>query len=208
MMTDKTKRSPGRPPKKPGGDQETQHKLLSMASALFMERGYEQVSLELIAEKCQVTKATVYYYFTNKSRLFTESVVFVLGMARDVTARLLNEPLPLKERLIRIATGHLTVNRADFPTMMKEASAYLSDEQLLQIREAEEAIHGVMADSFRDAADKGELEPLPPVFLSHAFSALLMLGNRRPVMNAYASPEQAARQIVALFMEGTARRKE
>ncbi|WP_438448518.1 TetR/AcrR family transcriptional regulator [Gorillibacterium sp. sgz5001074] len=203
-MERKLKRTPGRPPKSTGADPQTESRLLQTAAGLFMERGYEQVSLELIAEACQVTKATVYYYFTNKSRLFTEAVVYVLRNAKEVTLRLLEEPVPFRDRLVRIATGHLSVNRADFPTMMKEAGAHLSAEQLEQIRSTEQAIHSVMADAFRAAASGGELRALSPIFLSHAFSALLMLGNRKPVMDAYGSPEEAARHIVSLFMDGAA----
>lgn len=201
-MVQKPKRSPGRPPKTEGTDQETQLRLLQTAAGMFMEKGYEQVSLELIAEACQVTKATVYYYYSNKARLFTEAVVYVLDHARAVTLRLLEEPLPLRDKLVNIAVGHLSVQRADFPTMMKEAGAHLSAEQLGQIRSAEEAIHGVMAEAFRKAAAERELRDVPPLILSHAFSALLMLGNRQPVMEEYGSPQEAARHIVSLFMDG------
>jgi TetR/AcrR family transcriptional regulator, mexJK operon transcriptional repressor len=201
-MKEKTKRSPGRPPKIEGTDPQTERKLLQTAATLFMERGYERVSLELIAETCQVTKATVYYYFTNKSRLFTEAVVFVLTLAKDTTLRMLDQPKPFRERLVEIATGHLSVNRADFPTMMKEAGAHLSDEQIRQIREAESGIHKVMAEAFGKASEDKVLLPLSPLFLSHAFSALLMLGNREPIMETFGSPAEAARHIVNLFMEG------
>jgi TetR/AcrR family transcriptional regulator, mexJK operon transcriptional repressor len=203
-MNSKSKRSPGRPPKAGGTDPQTESRLLQTASELFMEYGYEQVSLELIAERCQVTKATIYYYFSSKPQFFTESVVQVLQRAREITIHLLAEPKPLKDRLILIATGHLRTNRADFPTMMKEAGAHLTDEQAARIRQAEHDIHGVMVDAFREASAEGQLLPLPPLFLSHAFSALLMLGNRQPVMDAYSTPEDAAKHIVSLFLEGAA----
>lgn len=205
-MNAKSKRSPGRPPKTGKGDAQTESRLLQLASELFMEYGYEQVSLEQIAEHCQVTKATIYYYFSNKPQFFTESVVRVLERAKDITRLLLSEPKPLKERLVGIAAGHLRTNRADFPTMMKEAGAHLSEEQLARIRQAEQGIHLVMAEAFARASDEGLLLPLPPLFLSHAFSALLMLGNRPPVMEAYSEPEEAARHIVSLFLEGAVRR--
>jgi TetR/AcrR family transcriptional regulator, mexJK operon transcriptional repressor len=201
-MNKKIKRPPGRPPKKPDSDPQTEQKLLYTAAGLFMEKGYEQVSMEQIADICQVTKATVYYYFPNKAVLFTRSVVRILGHAADTTLELLDGPGTLKERLIRIAAGHLEVSRADFTTMFKEAELHLSLEQVQEIRNAEKRIHDVMADAFLLATRKGELKALPPFFLSYAFSSLLMLGNRQAATDHYASPIETAHAIVGLFLEG------
>jgi hypothetical protein len=79
----------------------------------------------------------------------------------------------------------------------------LSQEQLESIRQAEIELHRVMEDTFRSAIEGGELKARPPLLLAHAFSGLLLLGNRSSVMAHYASREEAARDIVELFLEGT-----
>lgn len=201
-MNKKIKRPPGRPPKKTDSDPQTEETLLSTAAGLFMEKGYEQVSLEQIALVCRVTKATIYYYFPNKSELFTRSVVQILSHAAHVTEELLAGPGTLAERLVRVAAGHLAVNRSDFTTILKEAEKHLSPDQVQEIRRAEGNIHSVMAASFEQAAASKELKALPPLLLSHAFSAILMLGNRPAVQENYASTLETARAIVGLFLEG------
>lgn len=201
-MDQPRKRAPGRPPKETGKDRQTEDLLIMTASSLFMEFGYERVSLEQIAEKCQVTKATIYYYFGSKANLFTQSVVRILEFARAKTEELMSADKPLRERLVDVSVGHLSTNRADFPTMMKEASAYLNEEQLALIDTSERNIHQAVAEQFQLAIQKGELKPLSPFILAHAYSALLMLGNRGAVMERYESREAAARDIISLFLDG------
>lgn len=201
-MDKKLRRRPGRPPRNAEADQQTAHKILYAAAEMFMEKGYEQVSLEQIAIECGVTKASIYYYYPNKADLFTHSVVRILGHAADTTLEMLNGPGTLQERLIRIAEGHLTMNRSDFNSMLNEAKESLKEEQVKQIRGAEENIHSVMAEHFQAAAQKKELKPLSPVILSHSFSALLMLGNRPAIREHYSSVADAAKDIVNLFLKG------
>lgn len=203
-MDQKRKRPPGRPPKNPEPHTGIEAQLLESAARLFMEKGYEQVSLEQIAMDCQVTKATIYYYYSNKAVLFTQAVVHLLGRAADITFRMLTGPGTLKERLILIAAGHLAETRPDLMTMLKEAESRLSPDQVKEIHQAEERIHHVMADAFRHASKQGELKPLSPTFLAYSFSSLLMLGNRAVLMEQYPSVMESAEAIVGLFLEGAA----
>ena len=59
-------RTPGRP-RANTQDLPLEQTILYTASRLFMEQGYEPVSLMQIAKACGVTKASVYYYFSNKA---------------------------------------------------------------------------------------------------------------------------------------------
>lgn len=206
-MDTKRKRAPGRPPKNPELQDGIENQLLNTAARMFVVKGYEQVSLEQIALECQVTKATIYYYYSNKSVLFTKSVVHLLGHAADTTLLLLAGPGNLKERLIVIAARHLAEKKADFSTMMKEAEARLSSGQVMEIRRAEERIHQIVAEAFRQASEQGELKPLSPEFLAYSFSSLLMLGNRSALMEQFTSPAEAAKAIVGLFLEGAAKKE-
>lgn len=48
----------------------TRSVLLQSALMLFAEKGYNGVSISEIVEKAQVTKPTLYYFFTNKEGIF------------------------------------------------------------------------------------------------------------------------------------------
>jgi AcrR family transcriptional regulator len=68
----------------------TRERVLQAADRLWGERGVRGASLDDIAREAAVTKPTVYYYFTDKSALFTAVVCSVLeehGGALKTAAR-------------------------------------------------------------------------------------------------------------------------
>ena len=56
----------------------TRERLLQAADRIWSERGVRGASLDDIARDAAVTKPTLYYYFADKSVLFTEMVCSVL----------------------------------------------------------------------------------------------------------------------------------
>ncbi|MCZ1264302.1 TetR/AcrR family transcriptional regulator [Paenibacillus tundrae] len=196
-------RSPGRP--KAGADQASaQSKILMTASRLFMEYGYEPVSLQQIASLCGVTKASIYYHFSSKPQLFTVAITSMMAMGMQQTALRMDAPGALQERLEKVAEGRMQQSHVDTETMMREANTYLDADQLAQIREAEVRIFEVLATHFKREMDNGYLRSANPMLLAHAFTSLLMLANREGVRDMHATIADLARELVALFLDGAA----
>lgn len=199
-LTKQQSRKPGRP--KSSENVGTMQQILHTAARLFMELGFEKVSLDMVAQACSVTKASVYYYFNNKSGLFTESLLFVLQLAYQQTERLIRQELPLRDRLIAVAEGHMRNNHVDFETMMREASAGLSEEQINKVREGERALHDLLASVFEEAMTAGSIVQCDSLLLSHTFTAALTVRNRELVMQQRPSTREAAAELVDLFWFG------
>ncbi|WP_440114009.1 TetR/AcrR family transcriptional regulator [Paenibacillus sp. QZ-Y1] len=199
-------RSPGRP--KADVDQASaQSKILMTASRLFMEYGYEPVSLQQIASLCNVTKASIYYHFSSKPQLFTVAITRMMAMGMQQTALRLEEPGTLQERLIKVAEAKMQHSHIETETMMREAEKHLNIEQLTQIREAENRIYEVLATHFQREMDSGYLRLASPMLLAHAFTSLLMLANREDVHNMHATIADLAQELVALFLDGAVHSK-
>ncbi|MCR4790819.1 MAG: TetR/AcrR family transcriptional regulator [Treponemataceae bacterium] len=49
-------------------------KILENALELFIEEGYEDVTFQKIADRCGITRTTLYIYFQNKREIFTGSI--------------------------------------------------------------------------------------------------------------------------------------
>lgn len=194
---------PGRPPKTEGREDQTKRTILQIAARQFMERGYEQVSLEHIADTGGVTKATIYYYFQNKANLYTEAMTETLRIAARHVRGLLDRDLPARDNLREVAYRHLASVRNDMNTFMNEAEKRLSDEQTARIRQAQDDIHVALADYFSEQMKKGVLAEGDPYFLSHAFTAMLMAGQRDSLRNQAGSVERIADAVVDLFWNGT-----
>jgi len=59
----------------PGYREEIRKKIIAEAFALFLENGFERVTMEDVAMRLKVTKPAIYRYFKNKEDLFSSSVV-------------------------------------------------------------------------------------------------------------------------------------
>jgi len=200
MSAEQPKRKPGRP--KSSDTAQTETIILRTASFLFMDLGYEKVSLEDVAQSCGVTKASVYYYFNNKAQLFTQCLLFVLKMAYNQTSNIINGPGTLQERLIIVAERHMQNAHVEFETMMREASTGLSEDQVKSIRDSENALHELVAEVFQKAINEGEISGNDPLLLAHVFTAMLSVRNRKEIINEQKTVEQAAKEIVQLLWNG------
>jgi len=202
MPTQPVKRKPGRP--KAIESTETMNTILRTAAFQFMEHGFEKVSLADVAKTCGVTKASVYYYFSNKSDLFTAALIFILQSAYKQSAIIINADEPLPSRLLSLAVSHMSNAHVEFETMMREASSALSEEQTKKIRDSEAAIHILLSEMFQQEMDKGTIGSHDPLLLAYAFTGLLTVRNRKEVIHEQHTVEQAAEKLIKLFINGIA----
>ena len=53
------------------GNHSTKQKIVNTAISLFKEFGYDNVKIEDICQKCEITKSTFYYHFKTKDAIFS-----------------------------------------------------------------------------------------------------------------------------------------
>ena len=51
---------------------ELRHRILLESEHLFLQRGYDRTSMQMIADKVNISKGNLYHYFKNKEELFYE----------------------------------------------------------------------------------------------------------------------------------------
>lgn len=180
--------------------------ILRIASRLFMDYGYDAVSLEAIAEAAKITKASIYYYFPTKSDVFVAAVERLLSTICRQTQTILDGPRPLKDRLLELTETRLRIaeTRFDFERVVSEAAPQLSPEQLLRIRQAMQNLADVLIQAFRQAEERGDLAVQNPVFTAHAYMAILNAAFARTPAGErlFADPHATAQEIVTLIMSG------
>lgn len=93
--------------------------ILSAAADLFGERGYAAVSLEDVAERLDVTKGSLYYYFSGKEALGTAAIE---TLGNEWTSRL--EDLPdaqsglAADRLRALLHEHIRIAVREYPAAL------------------------------------------------------------------------------------------
>ena len=94
--------------------------ILATAAALFGERGYEAVSLEDVADRLDVTKGSLYYYFASKDELVTAAIE---TLGNEWTARLEGLPAaqsgPPAERLRALVREHIGIAVREYPAALR-----------------------------------------------------------------------------------------
>lgn len=74
--------------------------ILDKALDLFMENGYEDVTFQKIADKCGVTRTTLYIYFKNKKEIFIWSIKqLTIEIESSLLKIIDNRDLSYEERL-------------------------------------------------------------------------------------------------------------
>ena len=77
--------------------------ILETALNLFMEKGYEDVTFQKIADRCGITRTTLYIYFKNKKEIFVWSIK---QLTVEIEASLMeiinNDSKSVEERLLNV----------------------------------------------------------------------------------------------------------
>lgn len=67
------------------------HEILTKALELFIEEGYEDVTFQKIADRCGITRTTLYIYFKNKREIFLWSIKqFTQALEQEILSILKN----------------------------------------------------------------------------------------------------------------------
>ncbi|WP_234404867.1 TetR/AcrR family transcriptional regulator [Paenibacillus bouchesdurhonensis] len=182
----------------------TSQHILYTASRLFMENGYESVSMNMVAQHSGVTKASVYYYFPTKNELFVACMVAVLVNVKQRIETILAQPRSFRERLVLIAQNYLRIPQVHMDGMIEKVKHHLSEEQHERLNSHENALYEALEQSFTDAAKKGEIYCEEPFLTAHLYVSMLKVGERRYSNNEtlFASNEEAADKIVAFLWRG------
>jgi TetR/AcrR family transcriptional repressor of mexJK operon len=156
--------------------------IIDAATALFLQHGYLGTSMDQIAASAAVSKPTVYKFFRDKERLFSEIVLGTLDRAGD----------PFRAELASLgATDDLV---ADLRSLARRYLATVTQPVVLQLRRLvigashqlpalaeayyehapEQTMHA-LADCFRQLADRGLLRTGDPLVVAYHF-AFLVLG--------------------------------
>jgi len=81
------------------------YEILEKALDVFMDEGFEDVTFQKIADRCNITRTTLYIYFKNKRDIFNFSIKQLLQILEDdITVIAKEKGLSHTEKLIRVMT--------------------------------------------------------------------------------------------------------
>jgi len=204
MRTRSITRPPGRP--KQSDNMAIAENVLKAAAHLFMDAGYDAVSIEAIADAVGVTKASIYYYFPTKSDLFVSAIESLLTIIYRESERILDTPKSFRERLLRLTEVRLRVaeTRFDFDHVFREAEGQLNEEQRERFSVAMDRMANLLIRSFESATLAGDIRDVDPRFAAHAYFALLNVAfaRDRKGVRLFPDAQKTATLQVDLILSG------
>ncbi len=155
------------------GKAATQERILQAATELFLTRGYENTTIAQVAERAEVSRATVFWHFSDKESLFRECFnricePFRISLQRDMS------DLPAEKRLrelVELYHSFIVQHRANVDGFVRWAIEHTSfrDWLIRSVLDLHNRFGGVLTETIA--------EIVPPHNDPHAISTgvLLML---------------------------------
>lgn len=180
----------------------TRERVIQAADRLWGEKGVRGASLDDIARQASVTKPTVYYYFPNKSALFTAVVCSVLEEHGAGLKTAAHRGGRARERLVS-ALAFLIGARCSGPRLLRDGGMTLTVDQNSQARSAFfRHFFSPLQQILDDGVAAGELRQLDTAFATQSLLNLLDPWTGRDPLPGGRSPQQLATDIVGLVVDG------
>ncbi|MGE6536314.1 TetR/AcrR family transcriptional regulator [Bacillus luti] len=192
-------------PRQSKNTKSTKELILEVATRLFLTQNYQVVSMDEVAKECGVTKATVYYYYSTKADLFIATMIQMMVRIRENMSQILSTNKTLEERLLDFAKVYLHATMdIDMKNFMKDAKLSLSEEQLKELKNAEDSMYEVLEKAIENAIQIGEIPKRNAEFAAHAFVSLLSIGNFKDENHNPILPniDELAQEIVSFYWNG------
>jgi AcrR family transcriptional regulator len=186
-------------------------RILDAGTEAFLSDGYAASSIERIAAAAGVGKRTLYARFGDKAALFRAAVERLISSWLEPFESELAEPRSLEEALV--AGGDRIVSVALSPEALALHRLVVGESgrfpELVAMLHDAGAKAGVsrIAALLRQAAARGEVGDIDPIFAAEQFMALVLAGPQRRALGFAPALDEAGRRTwvrrsVALFLEG------
>jgi AcrR family transcriptional regulator len=180
-------------------------RVLDVAETLFMDRGYNAITLRDIADELGIKQASLYYHFPGgKEQLFLAMAERMFERHRQgIMAALAAGKGDLRAQLREVAEWFNSQRPVKFMGMMHADLAALNPEHKEQLaHRAHAAMFQPLRETFVAAQARGEIRPMHPDLLAGSF-LWLMDGLNYGETRTGAPPRQVmADDLISLLLDG------
>ena len=135
-------------------------RIIAAATALFGAKGFSDVSMQDVARAAGVTKAALYYHFTDKSDLYTTVALARIVSIHEAMDAAANRGGTLEERLVRLAIVGFERLESDVYAPHLHAHEHLDDAHHQQLHAAMDELQEPVVRCFAEAGPSDpELSP-------------------------------------------------
>ena len=181
------------------GKAATQARILTAATKLFLEKGYERTTVSEVAESASVSRATVFWHFSDKASLFREAFSRLLGPFRESLEQNLEDVDPEKrlDELIAVYESFSTDHLAEIEGFVRWATETRAFRDLLVTTLLD--LHQRFIGSLTQALAELSCPSQDPRILATGLMSLLDANLLLALFDASSSAAEARRASVRAF---------
>lgn len=153
------------PQREPGQDKRSE--ILFAAADFFSEKGYEGTSLNDIAQRVKLHKATLYHYVSGKSDLLYQCLAGSFGNLEEVAANVQRSDVAAVERFCYFFRNLIAAQNSDFGRCLNLINPeVLPAKEAQRFREFKARLDRIARDLLAEATAQGDLREISPVTAS------------------------------------------
>lgn len=152
---------------------EARSRILHAAYPLFVEHGYDAVSMQGIADAVPLNKATLYHHFQSKDDLFLAVVRMAMSRLHTQILDFIAEGGSAADQLIRVAVQIFEDSQSEFGRLLTDARKNLSAEQQHLLTERCADPWNLYEAIFSSAVANHEIPPVDITLAATMFAGLI-----------------------------------
>ncbi len=182
--------------------------VLRVAAQLFNEFGYHATSLEMVAERLQVTKPTLYYYIRNKEEILFECVRLGLELLRSAIADAAASGGTAVDKLKAAMHEYALIVTRDFGMcLIRVGEDPLAPVARKKLRSLKAELDHEFRALIEQGIAEGSLAPCDPKLAAFTLAGALSWIGRWYDPDGPLGAEDVARESTAMLMNGLSPRR-
>ncbi|MGH2557455.1 MAG: TetR/AcrR family transcriptional regulator, partial [Thermomicrobiales bacterium] len=179
-------------------------RIMRSATGLFLARGFADVSMQEVADAVGMTKAALYYHFSDKEDLFAEVAGAELERIFRGIAERLSLEASFRDQLEGIARFLLETGGGNLGRLLNDLDHAIDSERAETVRERARTPHGAVLSAFEAAVERGEVRPVDLTIAISLFYSMIFGQIRRAAKGqaATADPATLAAAIADMTLNG------
>ncbi len=178
------------------------HQVFAAALPLYLEKGFQETSMQEIAAAARMGKSTLYDYFKTKDEILLWVVEDGIYDLTESAKGIVSRDLPAAEKIDQVMHAHLAYlleNKDIYNRMMVEVQR-LGPESQRRIQIQRHAYQDLLCRLVEEAIQEGSYRAVNPLLAARTILAILSpaVFTHRPT----GTPEQMMEEAIEIFIRG------
>jgi AcrR family transcriptional regulator len=178
------------------------HQVFNASVHLFLEKGFQETTMQEIAEAAGMGKSTLYDYFKTKDEILFSVVEDEVYDLTEQAKVIVTQDLPAAEKLRQVMRAHLEhlLEQKDFYTNLLFEVQRLSVEDQRRLQVKRHVYQDLLCSLIEQAIQEGAFRPVTPLLAARIILSLLTpaVFTSRPT----GTPEQMMEEAIDIFYRG------